>query len=56
MLVKFLGRALALPYTLAYRALYVFRFVFGADDLEMFRLKQKALSEGTAIPGNWWPS
>ena len=56
MLVKFLGRILALPYTLAYRVLYVLRFVFGADDLKMFRLKQKALSEGLAIPGNWWPS
>lgn len=56
MLVKFLGRGLALPYTLAYRCLYVLRFALGTDDLRMFRLKQKALSEGVAIPGNWWPS
>lgn len=55
MLVKFLGRALALPYTLAYRGLYVSRLVFGIDDLKMFRLKQRALSEGASIPGNWWP-
>jgi GT2 family glycosyltransferase len=56
MMVKFLGRVLALPYTLAYRCLYVFRFLFGEDDFKMFQLKQKALSEGVAIPGNWWPS
>lgn len=56
MRVKFLGRALALPYTLAYRCLYVLRFMFGSDDLQMFRLKQNSLSEGTAIPGNWWPA
>jgi GT2 family glycosyltransferase len=56
MLVKFLGRVLAVPYTLAYRCLYVLRFVFGIDDWEMLRLKQSALSEGTAISGNWWPS
>lgn len=56
MLVKFLGRVLALPYTLAYRFLYVLRFVFGTDDLQMFRLKQSSLSEGATIPTNWWPS
>lgn len=55
MLVKFLGRVLALPYTLAYRCLYVFRFLFGNDNLQMLRLKQSSLSEGTTIPGNWWP-
>lgn len=56
MLVKFHGRALALPYTLGYRCLYVLRLLLGTDDLAKFRLKQKALSEGMAIPGNWWPS
>src|SRR5215469_6290677 len=56
MLVKFMGRVLALPYIFAYRCLYVLRFLFGSDDLQMFRLKQSSLTEGVTIPGNWWPS
>lgn len=56
MLVKFLGRVLALPYIVAYRCLYVLRFLFGNDDLQMFRLKQSSLTEGVTIPRNWWPS
>lgn len=55
MVVKFLGRILSLPYTLAYRFLYVFRFLRGKDNYRMLKLKQSAWTEGARLPGNWLP-
>jgi GT2 family glycosyltransferase len=56
MLVKFLGRLLSVPYTLAFRACYFLRFVAGKDDYRRLRLKQSAWTEGSKIPSNWWPT
>lgn len=55
MLVKFLGRILSIPYSLAYRICYALRFFSGRDDYRMFKLKQSAWTEGSRIPSNWWP-
>jgi GT2 family glycosyltransferase len=55
MLVKFVGRFLAIPYTVAFRFFYLLRFLFGKDDYRMFKLKQSAWTEGSKIPANWLP-
>jgi hypothetical protein len=55
MLVKFVGRLLSIPYTLAFRTCYLLRFISGKDDYKMLRLKQSAWTEGAKIPANWWP-
>lgn len=55
MLVKFLGRFLSIPYTVAFRTCYVLRFIVGKDDYPRLRLKQSSWTEGSKIPNNWLP-
>jgi hypothetical protein len=55
-LVKFLGKILSLPYSVAFRACYFFRFITGKDDYQRLRLKQSSWTEGSKIPSNWWPT
>jgi GT2 family glycosyltransferase len=55
LLVKFLGRVLSKPYTLAYRFCYLVRYLRRKDTLDMLRLKQSSWTEGSRIPDNWWP-
>jgi GT2 family glycosyltransferase len=56
MLVKFLGRLLSIPYTVAFRMCYLLRFVAGKDNYQRLRLKQSSWTEGSKIPSNWWPT
>jgi GT2 family glycosyltransferase len=56
MLVKFWGRLLSIPYSVAFRACYFLRFVAGKDDYQRLRLKQSSWTEGSKIPSNWWPT
>jgi GT2 family glycosyltransferase len=56
MLVKFLGRLMSMPYTVAFRACYILRFVAGKDDYQRLRLKQSSWTEGSKIPNNWLPT
>ena len=55
MIVKFFGRILSIPYTIAYRFLYLLRFLYRKDDYRMLKLKQASWSEGISISDNWWP-
>jgi GT2 family glycosyltransferase len=55
MLVKFCGRILSFPYIVAYRILYLMRFLLQRDDYRILKLKQDAWTEGSGIPKNFWP-
>src|SRR5262249_13176810 len=55
MLVKFCGRILSFPYIVAYRFLYLMRFLLQRDDYRILKLKQDAWTEGSGIPKNLWP-
>ena len=55
MIVKFMGRLLAVPYRLLYRLIYFLRFLSGRDDRHVLRLKLSSWREGERIPTNWLP-